>query len=89
MPTSPVLDASVPIIGQPIKVLGYTLLPVAQCQCGTNEPLQLLVRVAGGALESVKSTCPHCQNVYAVQQVGTDDQGRLKFAFLVERPSLS
>ena len=81
-------DPKIPTIGNPIKVLGYTLIAFAQCQCSPGDPLKVIVDLEAGTLQAMRSACPRCQNIYSVQAMGLDSQGRLGFTFNVEKPAI-
>lgn len=82
---TPVLD--VPIVGQSIKALGYTLLVLADCTCTPGVPFQVIVQLQNGQTQALRSACPRCQNLYSVNAMKTNDSGVLSaFAFAVEKP---
>lgn len=76
-----------PIVGQPVKVLGYTVLVAVQCQCSPGDPFQALVRLDGGLYEAVPSRCTRCQVLYRIGTVAANPQGMLGFGFIGEPPS--
>lgn len=85
MNSTAVLD--VPIVGQQIKALGYTLLVLADCTCTPGMPFQVIVQLQGGQTQSLRSACPRCQNIYSVNAMKTNEAGVLSaFAFAVEKP---
>lgn len=83
----PSLAAHVPVIGQP-QVLGATVLAVVKCPCGTH-PITLISQLVNNQWISMQMACLLCQTPYAIQNVGSDAQGRLTFELAVgAKPSL-
>lgn len=55
----------VPIIGQPMTVVGWFPTVNVVCNCGQHQPL-LIVGF------NAPSVCPHCRNGYVLQAVAQD-----------------
>lgn len=86
---SPLDAAPVPLVGQPVKVLGYVVSISVQCQCSPGDPFQALLRLDGGVYEAMPSRCSRCQTLYRVNAVAADPRGQLGFGFALERPVLA
>lgn len=79
--------SSVPIIGQPIQVQGYTIVLAAVCQCGgPQSALQLTCQMGPAGLCATPAACPSCHNVYAVNALDYA-HGQLQFSLQMQRPS--
>lgn len=58
----------VPILGQPVKVLSFTILPLLECQCGQpGSTFQLIVVNDNGRLGSAPGQCKGCGSTFVVQ----------------------
>lgn len=79
------LTADVPLIGQPIKVMGYIVMPLVQCTCGIDHPMQLLGQLSEGQWQTLPTMCPKCHNIYRIQAVGVDGRGLLGFSIELSR----
>lgn len=79
-------DANVPMLGQQITVIGYSVLPLVQCGCGAT-PMQLVAQNTSGQWHALAATCPKCQNVYQIHTVEADARGLLRFAIALSRPA--
>ena len=88
MPSS-LLDTNVPIVGQGVRVIGYTLLPLVMCNCGNLEPISLVAQVALGNIFASLATCPRCQTTYRIIGVTTDSRGMLLFNLDQQKPKLT
>lgn len=77
-------DPSVPLVGQPVKVVGYTIVVSAQCACTpAGTPFQAIVRLEG----PLASLCPRCLTVYSVHQMAVNPQGAMGFGFAMQKPA--
>lgn len=79
------LDSAVPIVGQPVTVLSYLVMPLVQCACG-SAPMSLVVQWREGQGQGLPATCSACQNSYRIQSVSVDARGLLVFGIEVLRP---
>lgn len=77
--------SGVPLVGQPVHVLGYTVLVMAHCQCGKALPMQLMAQATVQGLAGVAAGCAACGTIYAVQGVQLID-GQLQFTLAMQRP---
>jgi hypothetical protein len=83
------LDTNVPIVGQGLRVIGYTVLPLVMCDCGHLEPLTLVAQVAPGNIFASLATCPRCQATYRVVGIAADAKGALVFNLDQKKPVLT
>ena len=79
-------DANVPIVGQGVRVIGYTVLPMVMCDCGHLEPLPLVLQVAAGQTMASLMACPRCQTTYRVVAMDMDTRKQLRFQLDQQKP---
>jgi hypothetical protein len=86
MDTAALLAASshLPTIGQPITLIGYAVMAIAQCQCSPGDPITVMI---DHQMQTTRSVCPRCQNIYSVKAMRMNDVERLSFAFVMESPA--
>jgi transposase-like protein len=75
-----------PLIGQSVRVVGYTILPLVACGCSDSDSLQLIAQVADGKFSATTATCPQCQSTYRVVTIETDARGLLVFGLDKQSP---
>ena len=80
------VSSQIPIVGQPIKILGYTVLVLAQCQCGHPLPMQLMAQLAETGLQRIASICPSCHLSVSIHSVTADPHGHLAFNIETANP---
>lgn len=86
MPHPLAFPSHVPLVGQPIKVLGYTAVVSVQCQCGAAVSMQLMVQANEYGLAGIPAGCGACRTVYQVQGAQAGPDGSIVFALAMQRP---
>ena len=86
MPEALPFSKHVPIVGQGVRIIGYTVLPLVMCDCGHLEPLQLMAQVAHGQVGASILSCPQCQTSYQIIGVTCDTKGQLSFNLDQKKP---
>ena len=81
MPFTPTL------VGQPLAVLGYTLLPLVQCQCEQKGLVTLVVQCGQAGLSRTAGTCPSCGRGFVVQRFFMGPDGMLQFTIEMGAPT--
>lgn len=71
--------AAIPIVGQPVVVLGWTLVVNARCQCDRPTVVQLVIAQSELGRNANLGMCPHCARQMHIAQVTMDAQGQLQF----------
>ncbi len=69
----------VPLIGQPMTVVNYTILVTVTCNCEQRGVLTLLAQFSGGQLRCAKEECPSCRRVFNVHNFSVDANGQMQF----------
>lgn len=70
---------SVPIIGQPVEVTGYTIVVNVRCKCAQPHVLQLVLKQAAVGQAADLGVCPGCARAMHIAQMSMNDQGQLVF----------
>lgn len=81
----PALAARAQLVGPKPEIVGATVLGVVKCPCGAH-PITLVSQLIGLQWMSMQVSCLVCQTPYAIQDVGSDAQGRLTFNLAVGVP---
>ncbi len=82
------LTSEVPIVGQLVKIQGFTIVVTAACQCGTADPVQLVYQATAMGLQATPAVCAACRTVFAVGGIEMI-RGQLQFNLQVQRPTAS
>lgn len=71
---------TVPLVGQPLEVLGWTLIVPVKCKCPGSG--YVLLHVKQGPLGRVADICicPACGRAMHIQSLSMDAHGQLEFA---------
>ena len=80
------LNSNLPIVGQGVRVIGYTILPLVMCDCGYLAPLQLVAQVGSGQIAATALACPQCQTTYQILSLDMDAQKRVLFNLDQKKP---
>ena len=68
------------LVGQPVIILGYTVLPLVECQCERKGTLTLVMQYAAQGWLRSTNKCPSCERVFTVHRVTATPDGHLEFA---------
>lgn len=74
---------AVPLVGQPLEVLGWTLVVSVTCRCDRPKVLQIVLTQNELGRNAGIGICPTCGRALHLAQVTMDPQGQLQFAFAV------
>ena len=76
--------ASVPIVGQRMAVLGYTLVVHVQCNCESRGFVPLVLSQGLHSLETAVNRCPQCGQMMHIAQMTLDGAGHPQFAISLD-----
>ena len=88
MPTQGVLASDVPILGQPVDVLGWTLVVQVQCRCERTGVLQLVMIQTPIGRGTNPLPCPSCGRLLHIQTLSMTPTGNLAFALGIDDSAL-
>lgn len=73
--------AHVPLVGQPVKVLAFTVLPLLECQCGGPVTTMQAVLLSSTAqpLFTMPVQCPSCGTQFMINGMQMQE-GQLVFS---------
>ena len=74
---------AVPIVGQPVVVLGWTLVVNARCQCDRPQVVQLVIAQGELGRNANLGMCPSCGRALHIAQLTMDAHGQLQFGLQV------
>ena len=80
--------AAIPIVGQQIVVLGFTVVVSAQCRCEKTGYVSLNMMQGQSGFNVSLGTCPSCRRQYQITGVRSDPRtGALMFDVNIGEPA--
>ena len=76
--------AQIPIVGQRVAVLGYTLVVHVQCNCEQRGFVPLVLSQGLHSLEAAINRCPQCGQMMHVASMALDANGQPQFAISLD-----
>jgi hypothetical protein len=77
----------VPLLGQPVEVLGWTLVINVRCKCDRPGLLMLTLKQGELGQNADLGICPHCARPMHLAQMRMTDHGLLEFGLQMGEPS--
>ena len=77
---------NVPLLNQPILVLGWAILVNVRCQCEQPSVLMLAIKQTAMGLQADLGICPGCARPMHIQNFRLNAQEQLEFGISLEAP---
>lgn len=69
----------VPLLGQPVEVIGWTMVVNVRCKCDHPSVVQLVVKQSAVGLNADVGLCPGCARPLHLATFKLNDAGHLEF----------
>lgn len=76
----------IPLVGQPLDILGWTLIVQVQCKCDRPKVLALVVKQSELGRAADQGICPNCARPMHIAQIAMNAQNQLEFGIDLGTP---